>query len=227
LAAYAANQENANDVTLEASAVAQAVRDFMTERATWIGTATELLGELAGVVNEKTMKQKTWPGSGQALSNDLRRLTANLEAVGIATSFGLKVKGRRALRIEQTDRGEPPETEREAKEAAQAAQAAFSASQQGESRDTCDDQASQASPQAASSGEDEPTLFRGNSATRATRATSLRTHSVSGDAEEEDDGAYDRSDYDTPVDAVPTCQDCGAVIESGQSFCVEHDPRGA
>ena len=73
LAAYAGNQENANDVTLEASAVAQAVRDLMAERATWIGTATELLGELEGVVNEKTTKQKTWPGSGQALSNELRR----------------------------------------------------------------------------------------------------------------------------------------------------------
>ena len=100
LAAYAGNQENANDVTLEASAVAQAVRDFMEERATWIGTATELLGELEGVVNEKTTKQKTWPGSGQALSNELRRLASNLEAVGITITFGLKVKGRRALRIE-------------------------------------------------------------------------------------------------------------------------------
>ena len=116
--------------------MAQAVRDLMAERATWIGTATELLGELEGVVNEKTTKQKTWPGSGQALSNELRRLAANLEAVGITITFGLKVKGRRALRIEHTNPGEPPEAEREGNEASQVSQASFSASQQEKEGDT-------------------------------------------------------------------------------------------
>jgi hypothetical protein len=156
--------------------VAQAVRDFMMERATWIGTATELLGELGAVVNEKTTKQKTWPGSGQALSNDLRRLASNLEAVGIAIAFGLKVKGRRALRIERTEQA--------GNQASQASQASGSASEQGKSGDTRDDQASphapKASPQASSGGEENPTQrskMPGGEDTWDTWDASSRTHS--------------------------------------------------
>jgi hypothetical protein len=38
-----------------------------------------------------------------------------------------------------------------------------------------------------------------------------------------DDKAYDQSGFDTPVDAVPTCQRCGAVIDGGTS-CDDCDP---
>ena len=73
LQAYLGNQEDANALTLEASPVAQAVREFMAERIEWIGTATELLGELEAITDEKTTRQKSWPASGRTLSNTLRR----------------------------------------------------------------------------------------------------------------------------------------------------------
>jgi hypothetical protein len=224
LTAYYANQESANDVTLEASPVAQALRDFMKERTEpWIGTATELLGELESVVKEKTTKQKTWPGSGQTLSNDLRRLASNLEAVGIAITFGLKIKGRRALRIEQTEHVEH--------EASEVSQVSNSASQHGKPGDTYDDQVSphepQVSPQASSGDEENPTQRSENPGDEDTWDTwdaSSHTHSDLGDSPESDGAGYGQASFDPSTADVPTCQACGAVIGSGV-YCDACDPH--
>jgi hypothetical protein len=88
LKAYAGNQQDANDLTLEASPVAQALREFMEKHnERWTGTATHLLNELEAITDEKTRKQKSWPASGRTLSNNLRRLAPNLRAVGIEMTF--------------------------------------------------------------------------------------------------------------------------------------------
>jgi hypothetical protein len=104
MAAYRGNQKDANDLTLDASPVAQAVREFMDTRSEWIGTATELLTALEEITDEKTPRQKSWPASARTLSNVLRRLAPNLRAVDVDVTFG-KAQRRRVIQIER--RGNP------------------------------------------------------------------------------------------------------------------------
>jgi hypothetical protein len=102
LSAYSANQKEANDLTLEVSPAAQALLTLIGKRTEpWIGTATALLHELEELTDEKTRRQKSWPGSAGTLSNGLRRLAVNLRAVGVDVTFG-KADRRRIIRIEQT-----------------------------------------------------------------------------------------------------------------------------
>jgi hypothetical protein len=81
---YTQNREAANELALEASPIATAMRALEEDYA---GTATELLAKLNALVDEKTKALKTWPRAGRALSNTLRRLAPNLAAIGIETSF--------------------------------------------------------------------------------------------------------------------------------------------
>jgi hypothetical protein len=83
LAAYQGVRDAVHELTLEASPVGPLVRDFATRPEQWKGTATELLGELELLAEEKTKQQKTWPKNGRALSNVLRRLAPTLRAVGV------------------------------------------------------------------------------------------------------------------------------------------------
>lgn len=108
LAAYAGNQRDANDLTLEASPVAQALRDLMVNNAAvWLGTATDLLKALEALTDEQVRKQKSWPSSARMLSNVLRRLAPNLRVSGIDVAFTKRGRQRtRTIRIERAD--DPP-----------------------------------------------------------------------------------------------------------------------
>jgi hypothetical protein len=110
LSAYIGNQRDANDLTLEASPVAQSVLKLMQERAAaWIGSATALLSALEEVTDEKVRRQKSWPGSGQTLSNQLRRLAPNLRVAGVDVTFGRAHGGKRVIRLEHLgDKPSPP-----------------------------------------------------------------------------------------------------------------------
>jgi hypothetical protein len=111
ITAYTWNQADANALALEVSSVAQALRDFMElrtkrmETAPWWGTATKLLGELETITDDKTKRQKSWPGSARTLSNTLRRLQSNLRAVGIDLVFDERKHGGTRI-ITITDRPE-------------------------------------------------------------------------------------------------------------------------
>jgi hypothetical protein len=83
--AYDTNRAAANDLALEASPVAQAIRQCCGEG--WLGTATELLNLLNEGTSEAIRKQKHWPSNGTALSGALRRLTPNLRKIGILIEF--------------------------------------------------------------------------------------------------------------------------------------------
>lgn len=103
LNAYAANREAANDLTLDASLVSQALRDFARDlNGTWSGTASELLKMLTEQVDDATTRQKGWPANGRSLSNALRRLAPNLRAAGVAITFDIRQAGtgKRTLTIE-------------------------------------------------------------------------------------------------------------------------------
>ncbi|HLW61185.1 MAG TPA: hypothetical protein VKV57_14880 [bacterium] len=94
LAAYAENREAANELPLEASPVAEAMRTFAEQQSEWAGTATELLERLQKLVDEAVTRQKGWPKAAHALSNTLGRLAPNLRAVGVSVAFSRAARRR-------------------------------------------------------------------------------------------------------------------------------------
>ncbi len=105
LGAYTASRESANEVAVEASIVAQAVLSFMARRATWEGTASELLDALGDVVSEKAQRRPDWPKGNNALAGKLRRIAPNLRETGLETAFAKS--GRRVIRLERTSPTRP------------------------------------------------------------------------------------------------------------------------
>ncbi len=97
LQTYNANRASANEVVLDSSSVATAVKT-LSALGDWQGTATALLEKLGGLLTEKDTKAKSWPKSPLALSNQLRRLAPSLREVGIAVQF-LKTDGSGSKRI--------------------------------------------------------------------------------------------------------------------------------
>ena len=87
ITAYSGVREASHELTLEASPVGLVMRDLMASKGDWSGTASDLLAELDALAGEKSTKQKTWPKSGRALGNLLRRLAPTLRAVGISITF--------------------------------------------------------------------------------------------------------------------------------------------
>jgi hypothetical protein len=90
--AYNANILGAVESVLEASRVAVAVRVLMESlkavgQTRWVGTATELLGKLTPLIDERITKSKEWPSNGRALSGQLRRAASFLRRVGIHVAF--------------------------------------------------------------------------------------------------------------------------------------------
>jgi hypothetical protein len=183
LRAYTANQIDANDLTLEASPPAQALLTLVSKRpGPWMGTATELLHDLEEITDEKTRKQKSWPGSAGTLSNVLRRLAVNLRAVGVDVTFG-KAGRRRIVRVEQTDIS-----------ASRSSPSSPGAPGQGDSGadDTAGDGGDRLRDDASSpEWEQDPLNWRENSEPRDARDADLRTDSAWDDFPDPDDEADD------------------------------------
>ena len=108
--AYCGNRDEAVDGVIDADPIATAVRALMATRTVWTGNASELLGALGKVVEERTAKSKTWPYSPRALSGRLRRIATFLRKIGIEIVF--KKEGRtrtRIIYITATTSPAPPE----------------------------------------------------------------------------------------------------------------------
>ena len=60
----------------------------------WRGTPQELLDELNGFANTETRKEKSWPKAANVLSNQLKRISPNLRAVGLDVLMGAVHGGR-------------------------------------------------------------------------------------------------------------------------------------
>ena len=81
--AYRANREDGIELALSADPVAQAVRRFADRKASWEGTATQLLDKVNRFVEWSVRQQGRWPRAAHTLSNRLRRLAPGLRAVGV------------------------------------------------------------------------------------------------------------------------------------------------
>jgi len=79
LRAYRANRMSANELAVEASSVAEAVRALARP---WSGTATELLAALNSQLGDKR-PPKNWPDAPRALTNRLRNIAPDMRAMGI------------------------------------------------------------------------------------------------------------------------------------------------
>lgn len=106
LEAYSGNRADANAVALEGSLAGMAALDFIRRQPEsldgcrrWEGTATELLCELAAVVEERTSRRKDWPKGANALSADLARCAPNLRAQGCEVTWGSGKGSRRKARV--------------------------------------------------------------------------------------------------------------------------------
>lgn len=96
--AYAGNREDAIELALEADPVAVAIRELLTDREDWEGTAAELLGALAPHVSDAIQRSKAWPKSAKGISNRIRRAATFLRQTGIEAEF-YRATGSRSRRI--------------------------------------------------------------------------------------------------------------------------------
>jgi hypothetical protein len=83
LAAYSANRSLMVETTIEADLVATAVRELVTRRQQWQGSASELLAELNDAANDEMRRLRSWPKAPNVMSGRLRRAAPNLRKVGI------------------------------------------------------------------------------------------------------------------------------------------------
>jgi hypothetical protein len=94
--AYTANRKTAIEGMVDIDPISACVRDFMSERSSWTGSAADLLR-----INVERISQTGdnigWPKNPRALAGRLRRAQTFLRALGIEISFSRE--GRSGTRI--------------------------------------------------------------------------------------------------------------------------------
>jgi hypothetical protein len=86
--AYAANRKVAIEGIIDADPIAASVREFMSERASWTGTAADLLRVSVQRNSDCIPRDGTgWPKNPRALAGHLRRAQTFLRALGIEIAF--------------------------------------------------------------------------------------------------------------------------------------------
>lgn len=104
LAAYERNRATGHEAALEASVVGALLKTIADDLPTgeiWEGTAADLLAKLAGMVDERTTKQKGWPQTARAVAGLVRRCAPVLRSLGVTVDYrrdGAK-GGRRLITI--------------------------------------------------------------------------------------------------------------------------------
>jgi hypothetical protein len=81
--AYVSNRKDAVALALDADLVSSAIRQFISTRSEWSGTAQQLLEVLDQIVGEKYRREKEWPKKPNSLSRRLRRSAPFLRANGL------------------------------------------------------------------------------------------------------------------------------------------------
>lgn len=99
LRAYNSNRGTANALSLEGSPLVTPLKRLLASRASWRGTAAELLRKMAKHVENQAIEQRNWPKNPQLLSTQLRRIAPQLRASGLDIEFGEKTAGMGSKRI--------------------------------------------------------------------------------------------------------------------------------
>src|SRR5439155_14239914 len=97
--AYAANRKAAIEGIIDADPIAACVRELMSERSSWTGSAADLL--LFNVERTSQTGDNTgWPKNPRALAGHLRRAQTFLRALGIEITFSREGRaGSRVIRM--------------------------------------------------------------------------------------------------------------------------------
>src|SRR5262245_62559487 len=100
--AYAANRKAAIEGIIDADPIAACVREFMSERSSWTGSAADLLR--VSFERSSVSKHSTgWPKNPRALAGHLRRAQTFLRTLGIDIAFRREGSaGSRVIRIRVT-----------------------------------------------------------------------------------------------------------------------------
>jgi len=86
--AYDANRQAAVEGLIEADPVAISVRRLMAQRASWAGTASDLLRVATYLIGDEVSKNSAdWPKNPGILAGRLRRVQTFLRRLGIEISF--------------------------------------------------------------------------------------------------------------------------------------------
>ena len=97
--AYAANRKTAIEGIIDADPIAACVRDFMSERSSWTGSAADLL-QASAERTSQTSDSIGWPKNPRALAGHLRRAQTFLRALGIDIAFSREGRaGKRVIRM--------------------------------------------------------------------------------------------------------------------------------
>lgn len=104
LAKFRAQKSELAANVIDGDLVAAAVRDLALARATWEGSATDLLKLLTEVTFGERRPPRSWPTSPQAMSGALTRMAPSLRAVGIGVEQLPRTKAGRRVRLSVDDR---------------------------------------------------------------------------------------------------------------------------
>jgi hypothetical protein len=98
--AYAANRRAAIESIMEADPIATCLRSIMADRATWTGSASDLLRLCAESARESSLGGIAWAKNPRALAGRLRRAQTFLRTVGIEITFSREGRtGTRMIRV--------------------------------------------------------------------------------------------------------------------------------
>ena len=96
--AYAANRRSAIEGIIEADPVTACVRQLVSERGSWAGSAADLLK--VGERTRRTSNNTGWPKNPRVLAGHLRRAQTFLRTLGIEITFNREGRaGNRVIRV--------------------------------------------------------------------------------------------------------------------------------
>jgi hypothetical protein len=84
---YEAQHQRAAATLVESNPLTPAIRKLLSDRPSWIGTATELLEALNAVATDDVKRRRAWPENAKQISNRLRRIAPGLRIFGIYAGF--------------------------------------------------------------------------------------------------------------------------------------------
>jgi hypothetical protein len=83
MVSYRENLKDSQTASVESSPVGEAINLLMLNKDSWIGTATELMAELANVADDAMTRNPAWPKSARWMTGTITRLAPALRSRGI------------------------------------------------------------------------------------------------------------------------------------------------
>jgi hypothetical protein len=90
-------------MAMDASPISALIIDLMKNRATWEGTAAQLLDALKARADDDTRKLRSFPKDATRMAGQLRRLVQPMLGAGVRISFARSGHSR-GIRIDRDDR---------------------------------------------------------------------------------------------------------------------------